>query len=58
MIGQLFVNAVTYEPTNSDVDVRLAHKLTVMHDAVKQTGEHQPDCHFGIDAGPTIVEAI
>jgi hypothetical protein len=30
----------------------------VMHDAVKQAGEHQPDCHLRIDTGPTIIEAI
>ena len=58
MIGQLLVNAITDEPANSDVDVGLAHQLAVMHDTAKQACEHQADCDLGIDAGPTIVEAI
>jgi hypothetical protein len=58
MIGQLLVNAITDEPTNSDVDVGLAHQLAVMHDTAKQACEHEADCDLGIDAGPTIVKAI
>jgi hypothetical protein len=33
------VNAITDEPANSDVDVRLAHRLAVMHDTAKQACE-------------------
>ena len=58
MIGKLLVNAITDEPANSDVDVGLAHRLAVMHDTAKQACEHEADCDLGIDAGPTIVEAI
>src|SRR5215469_5520707 len=46
------------EPANSDVDVGLAHQLAVMHDTAKQGCEHEADCDLGIDAGPTLVEAI
>src|SRR5262249_6393024 len=48
----------SHEPANSDVDVGLAHQLAVMHDTAKQACEHEADCDLGIDAGPTIVEAI
>src|SRR5262245_63353553 len=58
MIGQPLVNAITDEPANSDVDVRLAHQLAVMHDTAKQAREHQADCDLGIDARPTVIEAI
>jgi hypothetical protein len=60
MIWQLLVNAITDEPANSDsdVDVSFAHQLAVMHDTNKQACEHEPDCDLGIDAGPTIIEAI
>jgi hypothetical protein len=58
MIGQPLMNAITDEPANSDVDVRLAHQLAVMHDTAKQAREHQADCDLGIDARPTVIEAI
>ena len=58
MIGQFLVNAIPDEPTNGDVDVGFAHELAVMHDTAKQASEHQADGNLGINAGPTIVEAI
>jgi hypothetical protein len=42
----------------ADVDLGLTHQLAIMHDTAKETCKHQADCHLGIDAGPTIVEAI
>ena len=41
MTLQLFLNTITNEPVNSDVDVSLAHQLAVMHDTAKQACEER-----------------
>lgn len=40
------------EPPNGEIDLRLAHQPAVVHDPEQKTGQHQPDCHLRVDAGP------
>ena len=54
MIGQPLVNAITDEPTNSDVD--LGRRISLR--TAKQACEHQADSDLGIEARPTVIEAI
>jgi len=50
VMRQLLVQAKAGEPTDADVHARLAHQLAVMHDAMKKTGQHEPDCCLRINA--------
>jgi len=58
MIGKRLVQAVTYKPSDGDVDVRLTHQFAIMHDAYQQPGQHQTNGNFRIDPRPAIAETI
>jgi len=40
MIGQSFVQPVSYEPSDREIDVGLSHQPTVMYDPEQKSGEH------------------
>ena len=52
------MQAITNERADGDVDLNLMHQRAVVHDAGERTGEHQPYCYLGIDAGPTIIKPM
>ena len=58
MIGQSFMQAITHEPTDRDVDFRFAHQPPVMDDPQQKSSQHQSYRHFRIDPGSAIVTAI
>ena len=55
MVGQGFVQAVTGEPADREIDLRLAHQPPVVDDAKQKAREHQAHRRLGIDAGPPVI---
>ncbi len=58
MIGQSFVQRVSYEPADREIDLGLSHQPTVMYDPEQKSGEHQPNRDLGIDPRPSVRLAV
>jgi len=58
MVGQLLVQSIADEPADRYVHGGLAHQLTVMNDAEKETGNHQSQSRLGVDPRPPFLFAI
>ena len=52
MVRQHVGQTETREPADRDVDLSLAHQAPVVDDADQEAGQHEPQCHLGIDAWP------
>jgi hypothetical protein len=52
VVGQGLVQAITAEPADREVDLRLPQQPAVMHDPEQEPGQHQPHRDLGVDAGP------
>ena len=53
MIWQCVGQAKTHEPPDRDVNPGLAHRAPMVDDPDQETGQHGPQCHLGVYAGPT-----
>jgi len=58
VIGQRLMQRVADKPADREVHLRLAHQPAVMHDAEQESGQHQPNRHLWVDAGPTVIHAV
>ena len=58
MIRQLILQPVADEPPDREVHLRLAHQPTVVHEPQQKARQHQPNRHFRVDPGTTVVRAI
>ena len=53
MVWQCVGQAKTRKPPDRDVDLGLAHQAPIVDDPDQETRQHEPQCHLGVDAGPT-----
>lgn len=49
---------VTGKPTDSQIDLRFAHQLSVVNDPREETGKHEANRGLGVDARSAIVFAV
>jgi len=55
---QRLVQAIADEPPDPEVDLRLPHQATIVHDPEQEACEHQPDGDLRIDPRSPVVLAV
>jgi Transposase, Mutator family len=58
MVRQSLVQGIANEPADREIDPGLSQQTAVLHDPEQKARKHQPDRHFGVNPGSSVLRAV
>ena len=58
VVGKFLVKPESGKPADCKIDLRFPHELAVMDNALKETGQHQPNRRFRVNTRPSVCLTI